>query len=304
MPPRYDVIVVGNYCLDLIFTGLTKLPELGKDTVATGFQMIPGGAFNSAVAMHRLGLKVGWAGDFGEDDFSRFVVDRVTKEGLDRSLFVHHRRAFWNVSVAASYPHERAFISYYDPEPAVPAAMKALATASARALYVPGVYLGPLHDAALLVVRAKRMKIVMDGNSDDAVHLGVPAVQAALAGVDLLMPNAAEARRMTAEDDLARAIHALAKVSPLVVVKDGPRGAFGCAGTEIVHAPAIEVDVIDTTGAGDCFNAGFLIAWLEGRPLLECLRWGNVVGGLSTTAPGGTGRVVTRAVVEQYLAAT
>ncbi len=301
MPASYDVIVVGGYCLDLIFTGLPKLPELGQEVVATGFEMIPGGAYNSAVAMQRLGLRVGWATDFGEDDFSRFVIERAQQEGLDDALFVRHRSRMRNVTVALSYPTERAFVAYYDPEPSMPAAMKALPTVSARALYVPGIYHGPLLDAALLLLRAKRMKLIMDGNSPEAVRLTEPSVRRAVKSVDLLMPNAAEARRMTGEADLEAAMPALARLCPLVVVKDGPRGAYACRGAEILHAPALLVEPLDTTGAGDCFNAGFIRAWLDDRPLLECLQWGNAVGGLSTTALGGTGRVITSREVEAQL---
>src|SRR5450756_1006896 len=97
---------------------------------------------------------------------------------------------------------------------------------------------------------------------------------------------------MTGACDVVQALRSLNELCPLVVVKDGGAGAYGCARGEIVHAPAIPLTPIDTTGAGDCFNAGFVRAWLDGLPLDECLRWGNVVGGLSTLAPGGTGRAV------------
>lgn len=308
MTPRYDVIVAGDYCLDLIFTGLPTFPQLGKEVVSTGFAMIPGASYNSAVAMHRLGLKVGWATDFGNDDFSRFVLERVREEGLDEALLVRHDRPMRRITVAVSYPHERAFIAFYDPlqgasrpEPAIPAAMKALATASARVLYVSGLYYGPLFDAGRLLARAKHMKLVMDGNSGDEAVLADPAVRKSVQNVDVLMPNAAEARRLTGREDLAEAMQMLAGLGPLVVVKDGGNGAYACSGDEIIHAPAIPIAPLETTGAGDCFNAGFIKAWLDGRPLAECLRWGNVVGGLSTLAPGGTGQVVTAEDVRQWL---
>ena len=65
-------------------------------------------------AMHRLGLKVGWAADFGDDDFSRFTLERARAEGLDDALFVHHRRPLRRITVALSYPDDRAFITYVD----------------------------------------------------------------------------------------------------------------------------------------------------------------------------------------------
>ncbi len=301
---KYDVLVFGDYFLDLVFTGLPQLPELGKEIFSTGFDMLPGGAYNTAAAMHRLGLKVGWATDFGDDDFSRFVLAQAAAEGLSDALFVHHRRPLRRVTVAASYPEDRAFIAYMDPEPAVPAAMKALTTASARAVYLSGIYFGKLFDAGLLLLRGKRMKLFMDGNSDEEATLRVASVRKTIANADLFTPNADEARRLTGEDDLPRAIRMLAELGPQVVVKDGSRGAYAYVEGEIIHAPAIAVTPLDTTGAGDCFNAGYIKAWLSGLPAAECLRWGNVVGGLSTTMRGGASRVVTAAEVERYLRRT
>ncbi len=301
MKAAYDILVVGDYCLDLVFTGLPRFPELGIEIVGTGFAMTPGGAYTPAVVMHRLGLRVGWATDLGNDDFSHFVLERVRAEGLSEDLVVHHKRALRNVTVAASYPEERAFIAYYDPAPAVPAAMKALAVTPARAVYVPGIYAGRLFHAGQALVRLRKMKLIMDGNSPDDLTLDSPAVREAIRSVDLFMPNAREARRLTGQSDLLQAVAALAEICPLVVVKDGANGAYAHTHGRLYHSPPIPVHPLDTTGAGDCFNAGFVTAWLGDRPLEECLRWGNIVGGLSTEGLGGTERVVTREEVEKWM---
>ena len=301
MSKTFDVLVAGSYSLDLIFTGLPGLPQLGEDMLATGLERIPGEAYNSAVAMHRLGLRVGWAADFGNDDFSRFALERARAEGLDDSLFNHHKRPMRRISIAASFPEDRAFITYYDPDPRLPAVIKALTTASARVLYIPGFYYGPFLEMGLRLARAKSMKIVMDGNSGSEVTLQNPSVRKAVRSVDVLLPNAKEARNLTGEDDLMKALKTLGGLCPLVVVKDGGRGAYACQGNEILHAEAIAITPFETTGAGDCFNAGFLKAWLDGLPVQECLRWGNITGGLSTLAPGGTGKVVTIEEVKKWL---
>jgi hypothetical protein len=299
--PDYDVLVVGDYCLDLILTGLPSLPELGKEIVATGCEQTPGGAYNAAVAMHRLGLRVAWAADFGSDPYSQLVLEHVRAEGLDESHFVHHPRPLRNLTVAASFPADRAFLAYYDPPPAIPAALRALASVRARVLHVPGLYSGPLLDAARLMVRARRMQIVMDGNSYEGARMSSPRVRRALRAVDVLMPNASEAHRLTGEADILRALHVLAALTPCVVIKDGAGGAYACEAGETAYAPALPVQPLDTTGAGDTFDAGFVAARLEGKPLTECLQWGNIVGGLSTLGAGGTGRVVTRQDIEALM---
>lgn len=303
MTHGYDVIVIGDYFIDLVFSGLPRFPRLGVEIIGTGFEMIPGGAYNSALAMHRLGLEVGWACDFGTDDFSRFVFERAQSDGLDDSLFVYHSQPLRRITVSVSYPEDRAFVTYCDPDPPDPAVTRLLAAASARVVYFSGFWEGSLFENVVKTARARQMKLVMDGNSGDQVRLTSVSVREAIRNVDVFMPNASEAQRITGQADLGRAMGTLAELCPLVVVKYGARGAYACAGGCVIHTPAIPVMPVDTTGAGDCFNAGFLAAWLDGLPLEECLRWGNIVGGLSTLSPGGTGRAVARQEVEAWLRA-
>jgi sugar/nucleoside kinase (ribokinase family) len=303
MPNPLDVVVVGGYCLDLIFTGLTEFPRLGAEIVGGGFDLVAGGAFNSAAAMHRLGLRVGWAADFGADDLSAYVLARARAEDLDETFFAFHPGPLRHITVALSYPQDRAFVAYYDPPPGAPASARAIAQAPARAIYLAHFHApGPALEAALARAQRDGIQLIMDGNaSNQNPRLWQAGPQRALPHLSVFLPNSAEARQLTGHDDLQAAIRALAELCPVVVVKDGAAGAYACAGGEIFHQPALAVAPVDTTGAGDCFSAGFVKAWLDGLSLAECLRWGNVVGGLSTLAVGGAGRVVTADEVRQWL---
>ncbi|MBI4770488.1 MAG: carbohydrate kinase family protein [Chloroflexi bacterium] len=283
---RYDVLVFGDYCCDLIFTGLPRMPAPGEELYGSGFEMAAGGTFNAATAMHRLGLKVGWAGDFGNDAFSQFALAAARREGLDEGLFQFHDRPQRRVTVAASFPQDRAFLSYTDPGPSLSAGLKALPGARARAAYLPGLLYGPLFVSGYLVLRGKRIKLVMDCQSQPAT-LQNPQVRYAVQHVDVFVPNSAEARHLTGTGSTLEALQALGKLCRLAVIKDGPDGAHAIQDGRTYYAPALPVTPVDTTGAGDCFSAGFMAAWLAGRPLEECLRWGNIAGGLSTTARGG-----------------
>lgn len=305
MALHFDVIVVGSYSADLIFTGLSEFPQLGKDVIGTDFKMTPGEAYISAVSMHRLGMRVGWAADFGNDDFSQFALDCARTEGLDESLFVIHDRPFRRISVAASYPQDRAFITYYDPDPPIPAALPALLKADAGILLIPGLFTGDLLTAGKKIIRAKNMILVMDGNSSTGDMVGnsndCKSIRNAINSVDIFLPNALEARRITGEQDLQAAIRNLGQLCPVVVVKDGSNGSYSYMDGQIRYEKAISVKPIDTTGAGDNFNAGFLRAWLDGCTIETCQKWGNIVGGLSITESGGTTRKTTIEDVRAYL---
>jgi sugar/nucleoside kinase (ribokinase family) len=306
MTDIFDVIVVGSYSVDLIFTGLDELPQLGKDVVGRDFKMTVGEAFISTVSMHRLGLHVGWAADFGNDDFSRFALKYAREEGLDESLFVIHDRPYRRVSVAASFPDDRAFITYYDPDPQIPAAIPAIVKSNARLTFIPGLYTGSFLGVGEKLIRLKKMQLVMDGNSSTGEIIGNTresnAIRKAIKSVDIFLPNAQEARRITGEQDLEAAIRLLGQLCPVIVIKDGSKGSLAYSKNELIHMPAISVVPIDTTGAGDNFNAGFLYAWLNGQSVETCLKWGNIVGGLSITAMGGTTRKISCDEVREYLA--
>lgn len=125
-----------------------------------------------------------------------------------------------------------------------------------------------------------------------------------LATVDIFMPNAREARMVTGLDDVASAARKLNQWVNVVVVKDGARGAWVAAEDRVWLVPGIHAgDVLDTTGAGDCFNAGFLYGRLvENAPFELCARYGNICGGLSVTGVGGATAAPTFAQLSEWLA--
>ena len=300
---NYDVLLVGDYWYNLIYTDLPRMPELGRELFAGSFDNVPGGPFNYAVALHRLGLRVGWAADFGNDPFSRSVIKAARREGLDESLFQCHARPYRRITAAASFPSDRAFLSYSDRGPEIPAPLIALAEHNARVLMIPGLCFGPRCEEFQARARARGMKIVMDCQCTDET-LDNPAVRRALERVDVFLPNSSEARQLTGAPNTLAALCYLGDVCPLVAIKDGPDGAHAICNGETFYAPAIPAKVVDTTGAGDAFGAGFLKAWLDGKPIAECLRWGNICGGLSTTARGGASAVPTLKEVERWLRKT
>lgn len=298
---EYDVVVVGDYCLDVIFSGLPSFPVLGDEIIAKTFIQTPGGTCNSVIAMHRLGLKVGWAADFGTDDYSKSILLELKKEGVDSSLFFIHNRSLRKITVALSYPKDRAFIAYYDSDPLIPAGFKRLTSLKAKHLHVPGIYSAPGTTNIIRFLHSRGINVSMDGNSSKIYTLRDKRFTELLANLDIFFANKKEVLQITQEQTIEKAIQKLGEIIPLVVIKDGANGAYAMEKGNLLFSPSIKVKVIDTTGAGDCFNAGFIKAWLSGKSTADCLNWGNIVGGLSTTAMGGTGRYITSDEVEKNL---
>ncbi len=302
---NFDVIILGTYSIDFIFSGLPEMPSLGNEVVGTEFNMTPGESYITAVALHRLGVKVGWAVDFGNDEFSRHVLQCARQEGLDESLFAIHDRPYRRISVATSFPAERGFITYYDPDPQVPAAVPALFKSNARVAFIPALYTGKFFDAGRRIIQAKKMRLFMDGNSSSGDIFSnskeSKAIRKVLKQVDVFIPNAPEARRLTGEQELELAIYRLGMHCPIVTITDGKNGSLALENNKLVRMPAIKIEAHDTTGAGDNFDAGFIYAWLDGQSIENCLKWGNVLGGLSITELGGTTRKISSEEVKKYI---
>ena len=252
--------------------------------------------------MHRLGLRVGWAADFGDDDLSALALRYARAEGLDEALFVHHERPYRRVSVAASLPDDRCIHHLLRPGPGSASGLQSAyrhdgpCAVRAGVLQWGAVRCGPPSGAGQADAIDHGWQ--PDGGSDAGQPRGAQDAEPRWTSS---LPNALEARHLTGQDDLEQAARQLAALGPLVVVKDGAAGALACQADQLWYAPALPITPVDTTGAGDCFSAGFVKARLMGRSVAECLRWANIVGGLSTLGLGGTSqRVTAEEVVRRF----
>jgi sugar/nucleoside kinase (ribokinase family) len=285
LKPHYDILIPGSYFCDIIFTGLPAFPALGTEIYCEGLSVVPGGVMNTIIGLRRLGVNVGWCGVIGDDFFSRFALEQAEREGLDIRLLVRDGSPVKRVTVALSAPEDRAFVTYVDPSPdKTELAFLALERATFSHLHFTGLVFDDRTAELLDTCHAHGIQVSMDCQHRDETLADVAHV---LAKLDMFMPNASEALRLTGTDTLAAAMDRLAVVVPLVVIKNGAGGAIARHKGTDYAAPALTVAPVDTTGAGDVFNAGFLAAYLRGHDLPTCLQWGNFCGGMSTQAVGG-----------------
>ncbi|MBU3064418.1 carbohydrate kinase family protein [Nocardia sp. NEAU-G5] len=300
-PDRREILVVGAYFVDLIFHGLPEPVRPGREVFADGFTMMPGGAYTLAMAAHRLGHDVVWATDFGTDPFSTHVLHAARAEGLDESAFRHQPTPLRSLTVALSTPEDRAMVSFQDPSYPQPLP-SLLRQYRPRVLMVPQLRYDADTVHALKLARHLGITVVMDCQ-DVAVDVDTPGVRAALASTDIFAPNAEEALRLTRAPTMDDAISRLNELVSTVVIKLGSAGATATYDGERYGVAAPQISALDTTGAGDCFNVGFVHGLLAGWPPAKCLAAAVACGTAATTGPGSSTAPGT-ADLERWLART
>jgi sugar/nucleoside kinase (ribokinase family) len=285
---EFDLLAVGRPSVDVIFSGLSQWPRLGLDVDAEALATCAGTSFNTPAAAHRLGLRVGYVSLVGNDPWSQIVLREFATEGLPTDFLqvADHSLAF--VSVALNQNHDRGFVTFYEPAPGddVELARRAkdvLSSVPARHFHT---YAGEEPAELIALARNRGMTVSLDAWGGPFWDLPA-ALGDVISEADILLANEAEALAMVGEQDLRTAIQRLAELCRCVVVKRGQRGAAAMMGGEFVDVPPEPAHVLDATGAGDCFNAGFLYGWLAGRSLTECVVLANICGARAVQAFGG-----------------
>jgi sugar/nucleoside kinase (ribokinase family) len=298
---KYDILMAGNYFCDLIFSGLPAFPTLGTEVYTQNLTVVPGGILNTVVALRRLGMNVGWIGVLGNDFFSQYIREWIIKEQIDLHLVEQRDEPFQRVTVALSYPTDRAFVTYVDKPPNMIERLIQHANENdIRCLHFNSLVVDERLPEFIKACRQRGILVTMDCQHREET-LEIPLVRDILSELDIFMPNAIEAQRLTQTNTLTNAMQILSEIVPMLVIKDGKHGAHALHDGKSYFSAALSLNAIDTTGAGDVFNAGFLSAHLRGYDLETCLKWGNIAGGLSTLGYGGCSTAPTLVELESHL---
>ncbi|HET7928714.1 MAG TPA: carbohydrate kinase family protein [Actinomycetota bacterium] len=307
MPDPIDLLVLGDVNPDLILTGDVE-PSFGQAERLVDDARLTVGGSGAIVACGaaRLGTRVALGGVVGDDHLGRFMRDELDRRGvMTTGLLVDPDRST-GMTVVLARPSDRAILTYegtiaelrvdrLDPE----------LVDSARHVHVASFFLqhglrGGLPEL-FERVRARGVTTSVDPNWDPSERWD-GGIRDLLPVTDVFLPNATEAIRIAGASTAEDAATALAGSSDTTVaVKDGSGGAFAVRGGRLVRASAFSVDAVDTTGAGDAFDAGFLASRLAGDPLERSLAIANASGALSTRALGGVDAQPTMSEVIELL---
>jgi sugar/nucleoside kinase (ribokinase family) len=289
----FDVLVLGDANPDLILRGDVE-PRFGQTErlVDSAALVLGGSGAITACGAARLGLSVAFAGVVGDDVFGRFVREALDGRGVDTAAVAVDPTRPTGVSVVLAREDDRAILT--STGTIVDLRSELIAgelLRSTRHVHVSSYYLQDLLRPDLPAVLAAAGEagatVSIDPNWDPAESWDAGLLDL-LAATDLFFPNSAEARAITGIDDVDVAAEALSERGATVAVKFGQGGGLAIDGQELVRSEAIPIAVVDTTGAGDTFDAGFIAARLRGWTLGRCLQLAVACGSLSTRAMGGT----------------
>jgi len=290
---QFDVTIAGELNLDLILYGLPEVLSPERELLAENMRLTLGSS--SAIVAHNLaalGSRVGFVSCIGDDPFGDIALERLCAGGVDVEQVVRSPAAQTGLSVILQHGNWRNILTYpgtiFDLKPEH---IDLDYISASQHFHLSSFYLqrGLRPHAANLFRQLKQrgLTISLDPN-DDPEDVWKNDIEEVLRYVDVLLPNAREAKKIAGAQSIDDAVSKLASMVPVVVVKLGAEGAMAQRGADRFVSPATMVEIVDPVGAGDSFDAGFLHQFLRGGDLQSCLAAGNVAGALSTTRSGGT----------------
>jgi len=303
MAANRDILCAGLTFCDLIFVGLESIPSPGTESRCRDFEVKAGGAANTPMALARLGVDALFASAIGDDEAGRLASSFIASSGLGTGAMATLPGGRTSVSAVLSLPGERSFASFFADD-----AWEAMER-QVR-LYAPGC--GRIHGYAADCLNTELVKIAkglgiplsIDCGWDGEITLA--DLRFALEACDLFLANEAEAAHLTGKDDPATALALMKEYCPgRVVVKLGERGAImsgDSAGDPPIAVPAAKAArVVDPTGAGDLFAAGFLAGRCWGWDDRDSARLAAASGAIAVGFPGGMDASYTKqAVIDLY----
>lgn len=301
---NYDVIVIGDANIDLVVAGCNELPAPGQEVLVQNMTIhVGGGAALFSLALAKLGLKIAFNGVLGEDGFGQFVRDQFSRYGIDTS-YIRKSKKNTGISIAINPENDRSFITYTGSNADLSLQQLDMNSVTlGRHVHLTG-YRGS-HNHKEYIETVKKLKALgvttsIDVGWDDTGEW-YQGIFDLMNEVDVFFMNEAEARHYTGCSTAADSMRLLAKHCSHIVLKLGSEGATASVDGRQLHRSSFSVRVVDTTGAGDSFNAGYIYGYLAGKEPEECLVYGNACGALSVSEYGGSTGTTNIQLLEKFI---
>lgn len=303
---KYDLVVVGEINPDLVLSSKT-LPEFGQvEKYIEDYSLsIGSSSVIFACGAARLGLKVAFIGKVGDDNFGHYILDAMQDYQIDLSGVLVSSNIKTGLSVILNNESDRAILTYLGTisELKIDEINKEIVK-NARHLHLGSYFmldkLRPDIYKLFQYAKSEGLTTSLDTNFDPLQEWG-NGLKETLKNTDMFFPNEREVKSIAGTNDLDMAIQELSDKVSCIAIKLGSEGAVAVFNKEKITSPALKIKVVDTIGAGDSFDAGFVFGYLNGWSMEKCLRTACICGSLSTRAVGGTSSQATQKELMEYL---
>jgi len=292
-PKRYDVVVVGELNPDLILSG-DVVPEFGQVEKLVDNATLTIGSSSAifACGAARLGLRVAFIGKIGKDEFGFFMRHSLEEFGIDTTGIVEDNETPTGLSIILSRGSDRAILTFPGTIPCLRySEIRLDLLAQARHLHLGSYFIQKAlrFDVPNLFDLAHQhgLSVSLDTNYDPSGCWN-GGLKIVLQKVDIFLPNEFECQAISGKKNLDEAVDHIGKNVKFLGVKLGDRGALLRHNSKQYHEKSVPVDVVDTVGAGDSFDAGFIYGYLAGWNPASILKFATICGSLSTRKAGGT----------------
>lgn len=306
MQKKWDVYVYGDVNIDLVVPGVERLPEPGvEEEVPVMETFVGGGAALFSLGVAKLGLRPVFQGSVGRDMYGDSIRTIFRDIGVDDALLATDPEKKTGISISFTTQKDRCFLTYRGTNEGLSLRHMDLSQVpAARHVHVTGYAGRSNHDEYRQVLEQIHEMGDVTVSFDvgwDSTGEWYEGIFELLPMIDVLFMNETECLHYTRCGTVEEGAAHLAEKAGMAVIKLGRKGAMAVREGKRDFVPAYTVKAVDTTGAGDSFNAGFIYGFLSGLPMEEALRCGNGCGALSVTQLGGNTAFPNRATLEKWI---
>lgn len=294
---KYEVVALGELNVDIILNHIDGFPEIGKEKYAGDMTVTLGSStaiFASNVSC--IGAKTAFAGMVGSDSFGDLVCRSLEQKGVDTGFVIRSAKYATGATIVMSYDEDRANLTYQG-------AMDYMGFADlphglfgdTKHVHISSIFMQSAlrRDLPKIFAEAEKNGVTLSMDTQwDPVEKWDFDFREMLPHINIFMPNEKELMAIARTDDFDKAVSSIVPyLKEAAVIKCGSKGSLLVRkdGTTSLRPSFLNRNVVDTIGAGDSFNAGFIYGYVKEFDLAECQRLGNLSGAVNTTAAGGTG---------------
>lgn len=299
------VVIAGELNVDVIVSGRDVMPEWNREKMVDGFEIVLGSSSAiTACALASLGADVRFVSVVGDDDFGKFCIAELQRMGVNTEHVTRLSGIKTGVTLSLSTPDDRGLLTYAGSIPLltpdyIPESLLQQATHLHFGSYYLQDGMRPHWRELFTRLRANGISTSFDTGWDVSNQWDREGISSLLTVTDLFIPSEDELLHIFPSDGVTHVLDSmLPAVAGIVAVKQGSKGAtLRELDESTISAGPYTLTPVDTTGAGDCFNAGIIYGYLLGMRSGELLRFANACGALSTLGIGGTGSLPTMEAV-------